>query len=83
MSLTCKCSECGKSAGYFSGWHSPDYNDIEDLFIVGKVEGDAALSYNEQELAGGSYLCRECLKKALPNSYENILKTIDSKNKII
>ena len=83
MSLTCICSECGKMSGWFSGWHSPDYNDIEDLFIIGKVEGDAALSYSEMELAGGSYLCRECLKKALPKSYENIIENIKTKNKIV
>ena len=83
MSKTCICIECGKETGYFNGKLAPTANDIDNLFCIGKIEGDAGVSYDEQILVGSGYLCKNCLQNCLPNSLKFINENLEFKCKLV
>ena len=90
MSLNAICSECEKQAGYFTGRNvkisnlePEDGNETDNLFSVGKVDGHAGCTFSNLKTINEVFICGDCLKTKMPNTYKLIIKRSETYTKNI
>lgn len=79
MSLDIKCSECGKSCGYFTGRNvrvgtldPTDGNETDNIYAIGKVEGHAGVTFQDLKTVQEVFVCRTCVREKMPNAFKTI-----------
>lgn len=75
MSLNCICTICEERAGWYAG-AKDGTQETDNLYIIGKLEGDQGVTYDNTEKSCAYYICGDCLEKALPE----IKKSIDDES---